>query len=153
MIFLHSVFHSDRKVDFCSFIILFKFSNFIFCSCVSVCSVLLGCVMFLFFEVSPWFLLACSCLSKPSVSDAVLVSCSLFVFWSISNILRSENQPFFIIVLTWSASLWLVVWKLVHSCQISIILCLYPCSVGLLLKYQCNVNWLHSLVYVLCLRL
>ena len=39
------------------------------------------------------------------VSDILLLSCSLFVFWFISSISKSENQPFFIIVLTWSASL------------------------------------------------
>ena len=43
----------------------------------------------------------------------------LCVFWSICRILRSENRPFFIIVLTWSASLWLV-WKLAHSFQLVI---------------------------------
>ena len=47
---------------------------------------------------------------------------------------RQKNQPFFIIVLTWSASLLLVGWKLAHSCQISIILFLYRLWVGLLLK-------------------
>ena len=53
----------------------------------------------------------------------------LCVFWWISSISRSENQPFFIIVLTW-----LVVWKFAHSCQISVILFLYPLCEGLLLK-------------------
>ena len=75
------------------------------------------------------------------------------MFWCIIRITRSENQHFFITVLTWSASLWLVVWKLAHSCQISIILFLYPLCVELLLKYQCSASCLSSLVLVLCLRL
>ena len=41
--------------------------------------------------------------------------CSLFIFWCISSISMSENQLFFIVVLTWSTNLLLVVWKLAHS--------------------------------------
>ena len=63
-----------------------------------------------------------------------------------------RKQLFFIIVLNWSASLWLV-WKLEYSCQIFIILFLYPLCVGLLRKWQCSASWLSSQVYVLCLRL
>ena len=85
------------------------------------------------------------------VLGTVLLLCSLFIFWCISRI--SENHPFFIILLAWSACLWLVVWKLEHSCQISIILLLYPFCVGLFLKQQCSGSWLSSLVYVFCLRL
>ena len=125
LIVLHSMFLSGGKVVFRSFIILFKFPKFIFCSC--VCSVLLG---WLFSEVGGSFLLDCSCLSKSSVSYTVLVSCSFF-FWCISSISFSENQTFFLIVLTWSTSLWLVVWKFAHACQISIILFLYARNVGL----------------------
>ena len=69
---------------------------------------LFGCVAFLFSEVGSSFLLGCFCLITLDVSGTVLLSC-LFVFCCISNISRSEKQPFFIIVLTWSASLWLVV--------------------------------------------
>ena len=94
--------------------------------------VLFGYAVFLFAEVSCSFRLDCSCLSILSVSDIVLLSCSLFVFLYICNISRSENQLFFIIVLFW------LVWKLVHSCQTSIIIFLYPLYVELLLKsYYC----------------
>ena len=65
---------------------------------------LFGCVLFLFSEVVGSFWLDSSCLSILGVSDIVLLSCSLFVFWCISIISRSENQPFFIIVLIWSVS-------------------------------------------------
>ena len=47
----------------------------------------------------------------------------------------------------------MVVWKLEHSCQISIILFLYPLCLVLLLKKQWSASWLSSLVHVLCLRL
>ena len=114
--------------------------------------VLFGCVMFLFSEVGGLFWLDCFCLLILGVSDIVLLSCSLFIFWCISSISRSENKPFFIIVLTWSASLWLV-WKLAHSCLISIILFRYPLCVGFLIKEQCSANWLSSIVHLLCLRL
>ena len=85
----------------------------------------------------------------------VLLPCWLFVFWCISIISRSEKQPFCIIVLNWSSSLWLVAWKLKHSCQIFIILFLYPHGVGQLLKMQCNASWLCSQVqgFRLCLWL
>ena len=75
-----------------------------------------------------------------------IVLCCFYVFLCIS---RSENHPFFIIVLTWSASLWLVVGKLAHSCQISIILFLCPPCEGLLLKWQCSASGLSSLAHVL----
>ena len=58
----------------------------------------------------------------------------LSIFWSISCISRSKNQPFFNIVLTWSGSLWLVVWHQAHSYQISIIHFLYSLCIGFLLK-------------------
>ena len=47
-----------------------------------------------------------------SVSVSLLEVCwyvCLYICWWISSISRSENQPFFIIVLTWSASFWFVV--------------------------------------------
>ena len=43
---LNSMFISDGKVVFSPFMILFKFSRFTFCSCVSVISVLFGCMLF-----------------------------------------------------------------------------------------------------------
>ena len=76
------------------FVILFKLSEFNFCSYVSVCSELFGFTVFLFSEVGG------SCLWILDVSVIVSVSCLLFVFWCISRIWRSENQQFFIIVLT-----------------------------------------------------
>ena len=112
---------------------------------------LFGFVVFLFSEVGSSFRFDCFCLSILGVSDNVLVSYSLFVFWCISCNSRSENPHFFIIVLTWSASLSLV-WKLAHSCSMSIIFFLYQLSIGLLLKQQCNASWLCSLFHLLCLR-
>ena len=70
---------------------------------------LFGCVAFLFSEVGDSFWLDYFCLLILGVFDIVLLSYLLFIFWCISCISRSENQPFFIIVLTWSISLWLVV--------------------------------------------
>ena len=119
------MFLNDGKLVFSLFIILLTFSRFIFRSCDSVSLgllgyVLFGSVAFSFSEVGSSFLFGCFCLTTLDVSGIVLFSC-LFVFWCISSISGSENQPF-IIVLTWLASLWFVVWKLAHSCQISIIL-------------------------------
>ena len=107
------MFRNDGKVVFSLFMILFKFSRFIICSFDSVSLMLfvcalLGCVAFPFSKVGSSFLLGYFCLSTLDVSGVLLVSC-LFIFWCISSISRSENQPFFIIVLTWPASLWLVV--------------------------------------------
>ena len=71
------------------------------------------------------FQFECSCFSVFGVSIIVLGSyCfdSLFTFWCISNISRTEDQPFFIIVLTGSTSLWLVVRNLAHSSKILIII-------------------------------
>ena len=91
---LHSMFLSDGKVVFFLFIIIFKFSKFIFCSCASVCSTMsFGCAVFLFSEVDGSFRLDWSCLSIVGMSVIVLVSCSLFVFRCISSISRSENHP------------------------------------------------------------
>ena len=86
-----------------------KFSRFNFSSCVNLCSVLFGCVLFdcvafLFAEVGSSFPLDCLCLLIIGVSDIVLLSCQLFILWCISNISKSENQPFFIVVLTSSSS-------------------------------------------------
>ena len=118
---LHSMFLNDGKVVFSLFIILFNFSRFNFCSCDSVCSGLFGCVELPFSKVGGSFRLGCFCLLIFNVPGAVLLLCWLFIFWCISIISRSENQPFIIIVLTWSTSLWLLVWKLAHSCQTSIL--------------------------------
>ena len=45
-----------------------------------------------------------------------------------------QRNIFFIIVLTWSVSLWFIVLNLVNSVQISIIFFLYSLFVGLLSK-------------------
>ena len=97
---------------FSLFIILFIFSWFIFCSCDSICSRLLDFALFPFSKVGGTFWLGSFCLVIFNVCGTVFLHCWLFIFWCIFSISRSENQPFFIIVLTWSASLWLVVWKL-----------------------------------------
>ena len=47
---------------------------------------------------------------------------------------KVRKQPFFVIVLTWSTSLWFVALNLPNSVQFSIILFLYPLFAGLLLK-------------------
>ena len=54
---------------------------------------LFGCVVFVFSEVGGSFRLDCSCLSVPGVSDIVLLSCSLFVFWGIFSISMSDALP------------------------------------------------------------
>ena len=66
------------------------------------------CVAFLFSDVGGSFRFGYFRLLILRVSGTVLLSCSSFIIWCISSISRSENQPFFVIVLTWSASLWLV---------------------------------------------
>ena len=103
--------------------------------------VLFGCVEFQFSEIGWSFRLDWFCLSVFGESDIVLVSCSLFIFWSISSIPRSKNQPFFIIVLTCCLK------------TSSLLLDLYPLWVGLLQKLQCHASWLSSQVRVLCLCL
>ena len=128
---LHSMFPYDGSLVFSLFTILFTFSTFVFCSCDSVSSVSLGSVAFLFSIVGSSFLVCCFWMASLDVTGIVL-SC-FCVFWCISSISRPENHPFFI-VLTWSASLWLVVWKLAHFCLISIIFFLQPLCEGLLLK-------------------
>ena len=102
---LDSMFLNDGKVIFSLFIILFKFSTFNFCSCDSVCSGLFGCavfgcVEFSFSEVGGSFRMGCFCLLLFNVRGYVVPLCWSFIFWCISIISRSENQPFFIFVLT-----------------------------------------------------
>ena len=63
----------------------------------------------LFSEVGGSFRFDCFCLLILGVSDIVFLFCLLFIFCCISSISRSENQPFFIIVLIWSASFGVVV--------------------------------------------
>ena len=78
---------------------------------------------------------------------------SLYICWWIFCISTSQDQPFFIIVLTWSASLWFVVLYLANSVQMSINIFLYPPSVGFLLKWQYSACLLSSQVNVLLCRL
>ena len=70
------MFLNDGKVVFSLSIILFKFSRFTFCSCVSDCSGLLGCalcgcVVFPFSKVGRSFRLGCFSLLIPDVSGTV----------------------------------------------------------------------------------
>ena len=119
-----SWFLSDGNLVFFSDIILFQVSIFISSCCVCVCLVWFGCVIFRLLLLCGSFWLKCSSFSLFAVLIIVLRSYCLdsrFIFWCISNISRSDNQLFFIIVLTWLASLWLVR-NLAHSSQISIIL-------------------------------
>ena len=131
-----SWFLSHGNLVFFLDIILFRFSTIICSSCVTVCSVWFWCVLFRFLFLCGSIRWECSCFSVFVVSIIILGSCcfdSIFIWWCISRISRSENQPFFMTNLTWSASLWLL-WKLAHSLQISIIPFLYLLCVGLLLK-------------------
>ena len=103
-----SWFHSDGSVVFFTDIMLFKISIFTFSYFLSLCSVLFACVVFRLLLLFGSFPLECSCFPELGLSINVLGSCCLdflFICWCISNISRLENQPFFIIVLTWSASL------------------------------------------------
>ena len=68
------------------------------------------------------------------LSSRFFLCVSLYICWWISRISRSENQPLFVIVLTWSANLWFAALNPLNSDQISIILFLYPILAGLLLK-------------------
>ena len=99
LIVLHSMFLTDGKVVFCLFIILFKFFKSYFWLSYWVCSVLLRIVVFLFSEIGDSFRLNWFYLSVLGVSVCLNCLVSLFNFWGISSISRSENQPIFIIVL------------------------------------------------------
>ena len=55
LIILQTMFLSNGKVIFFPSIIFFKLSELIFGFCVSICSVVLGCVVFLFSEVDGSF--------------------------------------------------------------------------------------------------
>ena len=93
-----------------------------------------------------------SCVSVFSVSVTIVVTCwhiPLFICECISNILRSENHLFLIILLTWSENTLFVVLNLGNSTQISKIPFLYPLCVELLLKYQESARRLSSLVHFL----
>ena len=88
------MFLSGGKLVLCSFIIFFKFAQFIFCFCVSVCFLLLGCVVLLFSEVGDSFWLDCSCLSVLGVSDIVLLSCFLFLFSGVFLVFQCQKTNF-----------------------------------------------------------
>ena len=108
---LHSMLLNDGVVVFSLFKILFKFSRFNFCSCDRVCSGLFCCAVFgwlgfPFSEIGGSFRMCCVCLIIFDVpGNVLLLPCWSFIFWWISKISGSENQPFFTLVLTWSASL------------------------------------------------
>ena len=134
---LQSLVLSDGNLVFFSDIILLNFSMFFSSSYVSACYVWFDCVVFRSFLLCDSFSLDCSCFSVFGMTFIVTWFCccdSLFIFGVFLIFPRSENRPFFIIVLTCLANLWLVVWNLAHSSQISIILFLYPHCVGLLQK-------------------
>ena len=119
LIVFQSWFLRDGNEVFFSDVILFIISTFIFSSCVSLCSVVFGCEVFRLILLCVSIRLEGSCFLVFSVSILVLRSCwhySLFICWCISNIPRPENQSFFIIVVTWSASCY----HLGHSSEISI---------------------------------
>ena len=129
----------DSNIVF--FLVMISFINikFILSFCLSTCFVVLGCVAFCFsvFCASIW--LGGSCFSVFSVMIWVNQSYSypsLFTCRHISNISRSENWPFFNIMLAWSVSLWFVILKLADKVQSSIILFLYFLWIGLLLKQE-----------------
>ena len=118
-------FYRDDNIVFFWDIILFIISTVIFHIVLVVVLWGLMCVIFRLLLLCISVRLECSCFSVFSVPIFLLDSCwfnSLFICGYIYNISRSENQYFFIIVLTWSASLRLVGWNLAHSSQISIIL-------------------------------
>ena len=66
--------------------------------------------MFLFSEVRGSFRSDCSCLLKLTMSGAVCLV--HYLFSGMLLIFQGHKTNFFIIVLTWSASLWLVVLNL-----------------------------------------
>ena len=90
-------------VVFSQFIILSKFSWFTFCPWDSVSLRLLGCALFgcvtlPFSKDGSSFLWRCFCLTTLDVSGTILLPCWLFIFWCISSISRSENQPFLLLI-------------------------------------------------------
>ena len=149
MTFLQSLFLIEGNVVFFSDMILLMISTLICSSWVNVfvcvlamyrslsCSVWLGVFGFPVFSVSVTVLGVYWCVCQ-------------YIYWWISRISRPDNQPFFLIVLTWPASLRFVVLNLTNSVQISIILFLYILFVGLLLKQQYDACLLSSLLYFLC---
>ena len=132
---LQSWFLREQNVVFFSDMILFIISTFIFPSWLIVCVFVFAVWRSSLFSV--WFWLGVS--DFPVFSILVIVSgvcwCfCLYIYRWIYGILRLENQSFFVIVVTWSASLWFVVLNLANSVQIFIFLFLYHLFVGLLLK-------------------
>ena len=115
-----SWFLRDGYMVFFSDMIRLMISTFICSSWVNVCVCVFAVYQSLSFSVS----LGVSCFPVSIVWIIVLGICwciCRYICWWIYSISRSENQPFFIIVLTWSASLWYVVLNLANSVQISII--------------------------------
>ena len=108
--FNYSPFLNYCKVVVLLFKILFKFSRFNFNSFDSICSWMFGCAVFgrvgfPFSEVGSLLGIGYFCLLIFDEPSNVLLPCSSFIFKHISVISRSENQPFFITVLTGSARL------------------------------------------------
>ena len=127
----------DVHVELFSVVIFFITTTFILSSCVNVLSVVFGYVVIRLQLFCIWIVLRSSCFSVFCFSPNVADTCwcvFLFICWYISSIWRSDNQPFFIIVLPWSASIWLVALNLAYSVQIFIIIFQYPLGVVLLRK-------------------
>ena len=121
---LLTVFLRDGNMVLFSDIILYIISSFLFSSCISLWSVVFKCVVFLLLLFCVSIQLKDSCFSISIILIIELWSCwhdSLFICRCTSDISMSENQPFFIIFLAWSVSLFLVL-ILAQSFQISIIL-------------------------------
>ena len=129
---LQSWFLRDGNVVFFSDMILLMVFTLVFFSWVSVCVCMF--VVYGSLSCSVWSGVWLSCIYCLGYCGRVCGCVCIYISWWISSISRPENQPFFIIVLTWSVSLWFVALNLPNSVQISIILFLYPLFAGLLLK-------------------
>ena len=104
-----SWFLSDGNLVFFSDKILLNISILIFSSCVSLCSVWFGYVVFRLLLLCGIFRLECSRFSLFGVSIIVFGSCFLipYLFAGLFLIFQCQKtNPFFMIVLTWSASFW-----------------------------------------------
>ena len=141
------MFLSDSKVTFPPFIKICKFSRFIFCFSVSVCSVVIGCVVFLYSGVDGSFRLDCSCLSILTVFDIVLLSRPLLVFGCIYCISRLGKKRFY-----YFSNLVSEVCGLKTSIFLPDFYHSFPIPSLRRVAHHC-VSWLSFLVQVLCLCL
>ena len=122
--FLQSWFLRESNVVFLSDMIFSMICSFIFSSSVNVSASVFA--MYRSLSFSFWFGLSdCPVFSASATVNGVCWCIWLYICWRISSISRSEDQQFFVIVLTWSASIRFVDLNLPNSVQISIILFLY----------------------------